>query len=232
MFKTLITLARGRAHDAEEQLVDRNALAILDQQMRDASASVARAKKALAIAMAQDAQEEQRLAATRRQTVDLEARAVAALQGGREDLAEQAAQSIAGLEADAAAAQKARDYFTVEIAKLRRHVGKMGARLAELERGRRVARAAQAVRHARRGRVEEAPCHQSTLTEAEATLARLRQQQSEAAAADCALDGIDASEDAETLTEKMSRAGFGPATEPRASDILARLKAKATGTNP
>ena len=232
MFKTLITLARGRAHDAEEQLVDRNALAILDQQMRDASVCVARAKKALAIAMAQDAQEEQRLTATRRQIADLEARAVAALQGGREDLAGEAAQSIAGLEADAAAAQKARDYFVAEIAKLRRHVGKMGARLAELERGRRVARAAQAVRHARRGRVEEAPCHQSTLSEAEATLARLRRQQSEADAADCALDGLDASEGAETLAEKMSRAGFGPATEPRASDILARLKAKATESNP
>jgi len=228
MFKTLITLVRGRAHEAEVRLADQHALALLDQQMRDASVAVDRARRALAIAIAQDKQEEQRLAATRGQIEDLEHRAVAALQGGREDLAQKAAEAIAALESEAAAAQKARTLFAAEIAKVERHVRQQSARLAELERGRRIARAAQAVRVARQGRVEPPPCYQSTLGEAEATLARLRQQQAEADTAESALDTLDAAPKAETLTETLAAEGFGPPTQPRAADILARLKEKAS----
>lgn len=227
MFKTVITLLRGRAHEAEEQLADRHALAILNQQMRDAAGAVERAKRALALAIAQDKQEERRLGETRAQIADLERRAVAALQGGREDLAQKAAEAIAALEADAGAAQKARTLFASEIARLEGHVRKQAARLAELERGRRIARAAQAVRVARRGRVEDAPCHQSTLAEAERTLARLREQQAEAETAEAALDALDAAPQAETLSETLAKEGFGPPTEPRAADILARLREKA-----
>ena len=227
MFKTVVTLLRGQAFEAEERLADRHALAILDQQMRDAATSVDRAKKALAIAIAQDRGEEQKLAAAKAQIVELEGRAVEALKGGREDLAEKAAESIAALEADAQAAQKARAIFAAEIAKLERHVRNQSARLAELERGRRIARAAQAVRVSRRGRLEEAPCHQATLSEAEATLARLREKQSEACLAEAALDALDAEPKAENLNETLADAGFGPPVKPRAADVLARLKEKA-----
>jgi phage shock protein A len=79
MFKTVFTILRGRAFDAEERLADRHALEILDQQMRDAACAVERAKKALAIAIAQDKAEERKLAAARAQIADIEERAVAAL---------------------------------------------------------------------------------------------------------------------------------------------------------
>lgn len=227
MFKTIFTLMRGRAFEAEERVKDQHALALLDQQMRDAGAAVERAKRALAVALAQDKQEELRLATTRRQIEDLEQRAVAALQGGRDDLAQKAAETIAALEKDAGAAQRAREYFAVEISKLERHVRNQSARLADLERGRRVARAAQAVRIARAGRIEPAPFCQSTLSEAETTLERLRAQQAEADATEAALDALDAQCAGGSLADAMAAQGFGPPTEPRAADILARLKEKA-----
>jgi hypothetical protein len=40
MFKTVLTLFRGSLAAAEEELEDRSALLILDQQMRDAAAAV------------------------------------------------------------------------------------------------------------------------------------------------------------------------------------------------
>jgi len=227
MLKTVVTLIRGRAHEAEERLADRHALSLLDQQMRDAAFSLDRAKKALAVAMAQDKAEAHRLEATRAQLAELEMRAVAALKAGREDLAQRAAENIAALEGDAQAAEKARAIFAVEIAKLERHVRNQSARLAELERGRRIARAAEAVRIARRGRLEDAPCHQATLSEAEATLTRLRERQAEVCAAETALDALDAEPGAENLNETLADAGFGPPVKPRASDVLARLKEKA-----
>ena len=107
MFKTVVTLFRGSVAAAGEELEDRTALLILDQQMRDAAAAVERSKRTLALAIAQDQQEGRKLEATVARIADLETRAVAALDGGREDLAKEAAESIAGLEADRDAAQLA-----------------------------------------------------------------------------------------------------------------------------
>src|SRR5262245_26968637 len=119
MLKTIVTLFRGSAARAAEELADRNALLILDQQIRDSATSLDRARRALAIATAQDATEEKRIADIKARIADLEARAIAALDGNREDLATEAAEAIAGLEADLGAAQAAHTSFARESAKLR-----------------------------------------------------------------------------------------------------------------
>ena len=115
MFKTVLTLFRGSVAAAGEELEDRSALLILDQQMRDAAAAVERSKRTLALAIAGDQQEGRRLDATNARIADLEVRATAALDGGREDLAREAAQAIANLEADRDAAMTARTLFASEI---------------------------------------------------------------------------------------------------------------------
>src|SRR5258707_5383790 len=146
MFKTVLTLFRGSVAAAEEELEDRSALLILDQQMRDAAAAVERSKRTLALAIAQDQQEGRRLDATNARIADLEIRATAALDGGREDLAREAAEQIAALEADRDAAMTARTLFAAEISRLKRHVASADARINELHRGRRIAPASEAGR--------------------------------------------------------------------------------------
>src|ERR1700710_2826930 len=203
MFKTILTLFRGSVSAAGEELEDRKALAI-----------------------AQDQQEGRRLDATNARIADLEIRATAALDGGREDLAREAAQSIAGLEADRDAAMTARTLFAQEIARLKRHVSGAEARLTELDRGRRLARASEAVRNMRRGGVEAARPYESTLPEAEKTLKRLRERQAEAFAADEALIELDAASSPLATAEKLAEQGFGPRLKTTADDVLARLNAK------
>ena len=78
MIKTFITLMRGQSARAAEALEDQNALLILDQQIRDAAAALDRARKALAVAAAQDASEEKRINTLQADIKDLEARATAA----------------------------------------------------------------------------------------------------------------------------------------------------------
>jgi hypothetical protein len=95
MLKTIVTLMRGAASRAEEEVTDRSALLILDQQIRDSAAGIERAKRALAIAIAQDEAEGKRLETTLSRISDLEERAVAALNGGRDELAGEAAEAIA-----------------------------------------------------------------------------------------------------------------------------------------
>src|SRR5205085_4084249 len=94
MFKTVLTLFRGSVAAAGEELEDRSALLILDQQMRDAAAAVERSKRTLALAIAQDQQEGRRLETTNTRIADREVRTTAALDGGREDLAREAPQQI------------------------------------------------------------------------------------------------------------------------------------------
>ena len=52
MFKQIITLFRGRSYEAAEAVVDRNALAILRQQIRDCAEAISAARKAVAVAIA------------------------------------------------------------------------------------------------------------------------------------------------------------------------------------
>src|SRR5262245_38229588 len=134
MIKTLITLMRGTSARAAERIEDQNALLILDQQIRDSAAALDRARKALAVATAQDATEERRIARLQADVKDLEARATAALDT-REDLAAEAAEAIAGLEIDLAAAQSAHASFARESARLRALVRNGERRLNDLERG-------------------------------------------------------------------------------------------------
>jgi len=232
LLKTLITLVRGRTSQIAEEVADQNALLILDQQMRDATGTLDRAKKALAVAIAQENQEDQRLDATHSRISDLETRAVAAIDAGRDDLATEAAETIAALEAERDASLTARALFATEIAKLKGHVLQQQMRLSQLERGRRIARAAEAVRVTRRGRIEDASIFAGTLAEAESTLARLREHQVEADIAEAAFEALDAATSPIAVAEKLSAEGFGPRLRPNAADVLARLKERATGGKP
>jgi phage shock protein A len=224
MLKTLITLFRGQAAQAAEALADGNALLLIDQHIRDAGAGLDRARRALAIAMAQDATEVKRIDEFKRKITDLEARATAALDGAREDLAMEAAEAIAGLEADKASAEAAHASFERESRKLRNLVSDAERRLAELERGRRAARAAEAVRRLRSTGADNVGGDASALRDAEATLKRLRQKQSEAEAADEALDALDSASGPDLIAQKLEAAGFGAQTKPNAKSVLERLK--------
>ena len=232
MLKLLMTLARGAAAAAEEDVQDRHALLILDQQMRDVASSVDASKRALAIAIAQDEAEVRRVEKIAARIADLEERALAALGGGREDLAAEAAEAIAALEADRAAIDEARQSFGAETARLKRAVADAARRLAELERGRRVAHAAEAVRRLRAGRLRPGSSSRAVLAEAEATLKRLREKQAEDAAAVDALDDFDTATGSASIADRLEAAGFGPRTRPTASEVLERLKRKASAAAP
>jgi phage shock protein A len=221
MFKVMMTLWRGKQAEAAEALADVHALTLLDQHIRDASADLERARRALAIATAQDGTEAARIETVRARIADLETRAVAALDGGRDDLAAEAAEAIAGLEADLAGAAAARASFARETAKLRAMTADAERRLAELERGRRAARAAEAVR---RLRARGGETQGGALRDAEATLKRLRERQIEDEAADQAMQAVEGAAGADLVADKLESAGFGAPTRPSAQAVLERLK--------
>src|SRR5262245_6575495 len=203
MLKTIFTLVRGATFRAEEEFADRSALLILDQQIRDAAAGIERAKRALAVAIAQDEQEGKRLETTLSRIADLEERAVAALNGGNEELATEAAEAIAVMEADRDALREARATFAREITGLKATVRKSGQRLAELERGRRIALAAESVRRLKSGSGLATPSGATALADAESTLRRLRERQAEDAAAQNAYETLDSEPNPTAVADRL-----------------------------
>jgi len=232
MLKSLLTLVRGTANDRLEATLDRNALTMLDQQIRDCGTAIDTARKALAVAIAQNKQEQARITRLAEQIADLEARASEALRSGHQYLALEAAEAIAALEIEHEATTEAQQRFQGECERLRSIVSKAQARLRDLERGRRSAKAHDAVLRLRDKGLIASEDHRNTLSDAEATLSRLQARQSELDHASAALEDLEAEHSPKTIKEKLTDAGFGPSTKKRAEDVLERLKAKAEAQPP
>lgn len=218
MLKLFRILARGAAARAEGDLFDRHALLVLDQQVRETRASLERSRRALAATVAADRAEARRLEEIESRAADLETRAVAALAAGRDGLAREAAEAIAEIEREREAVGAARAAYAQELTCIREAVADASRRQADLERGRRVAAAAEAVR---RMRTASDDGERATLAEAEATLARLRALQAEAADTEAAL-----AESGRDIAERLEREGFGPRTRPSADAVMERLRSR------
>ncbi|MGR9195918.1 PspA/IM30 family protein [Rhizobium leguminosarum] len=225
MFKLISILLRGRAHDAEQAFADRNAVPLLAQQIRDAAQSIQSARRSVAVAIAQNEQERVQHAAIVARIADLENRASAALAKGNEALAREAAEAIAYLEAERDASEKAQAQFTSSIDKLKAIVRASEARLQELQRGERLARATQ---EAQKLDVVVAGPGLATLDDAEETLARLRLRQSQNELTAAALKDMEGAIRPAGIIEKLANAGCGAPLRSSADDVLARLKSRIT----
>lgn len=222
MFKQITTLIRGRGYDAAEALTDANALAILRQQLRDAAKGVAETKRSVAVVMAYAAREKHASERLVARITDLEARAVEALKTGQDDLAAEAANSIAELEAEQQASAQAIAHYDTEIARLREQLSLSEHRLRVLQRGKQIADAAERTQRVR-GTLPGGVIN--SLRDAEETLARLQARHSHADAVEDAMSALDVSTDA-TLS-RLAEAGCGPALRPDPKAVMARLRQQA-----
>jgi phage shock protein A len=195
-------------------------MASLERSISAAHHAHTAARRALAVAVAEETREAARRTALAATAGDLEQRAVAALQAGREDLAAQAAEAIAAMATDINASERTATRFAAEVALARREVASQRRRLSELDRGRRLARIGQALS----ATMQTSADGLDHFSAAEAALARVAADNHDARAA-----REEMAQPAETLVERMSDAGFGESSHVRASDVLARLRATAAG---
>ncbi len=223
MFRPIIQFLRGRANDQVEEFADRNGLTILKQQIRECASAHAAAQKAVAVAIAQNKQEARQHEEISARIADLESRTMAAMEQGKDDLAREAASSIAILEAERAASEKALKQFDTEIARLRRIVEDAKLRLRALQRGERLATATSRTHTLRNTGTEGA---MASLNEAEQTLSRLRQRQQEIDDTAAVIEEMDRTGTPEAVAEKLAQAGCGAPIKEAADDVLARLQKK------
>jgi phage shock protein A len=228
MFKQIVTMVRGKANDAAEAAIDNNALSLLRQQVRDCAQALNVARRSASLAIAQHDQEARQLNKLVEQVARLEARAVDAIRENRLDLAHETASAIARMEQERDAATIAQLEFSMEIDKLKATVREGERRLRELERGQRLAATAQ---NALRLRQSKPTLGLAALSDAEQTLARLRDRQTQEEVAEAALADLQIAWCPDGLEQRLIEAGCGPETINRADQIMARLQITAQSPN-
>lgn len=222
MFKTLSTLFKAHAAEAEEAIFDANATRLLEQRLREANAAFEAGKRDLALVLAEEAGE-RRLAEEAGQRIgEVETEALAALERGEEAQAEQLSEQIASL-TDEHQAHAAAAADCAQSASRIRHSLESNARLlAELRRGLATTRAAAAVNRANARCLSSAGVSQSAIAEARRTLERIRSRQTEQRDFAEAMDRVERDPALRTPgSEPLRRT---PETDPKA--VLERLKSR------
>lgn len=193
--------------------------ASLDRSLAAAGSAHVAARRALAIAVAEESREIARRDSLILKVSDLENRAVQAIRAGREDLALAAAETIAAIRTETEASERASSCFAAEVALARREVDAQRRRLAELDRGRRLARIGSALN----GTASPARPGHDHLAAAELALEKITADNADARAVREEL-----APQVDRLIERLSDDGFGHSVTIRATDVMARLRMMAT----
>jgi len=220
MIKQLFALIRGNANQATENYTDKHGLTILRQQINDAASAVQTARKSVAIAVAQNKQEEEQFKVVSKKIDDLEERAIIALEKGKKQIAQEAAESIALLEGERDISKQSQQRFSAEISKLKAQLHSAETRLRALKQGHRIA---DVTEKTQRMRGVGAASAVSTLNDAENTLSRLRTRQKQIDATSEAMIEMDQSTNSDAIAQKLADAGCGEPLKKSASDVLERL---------
>ncbi|NVL49919.1 PspA/IM30 family protein [Pseudomonas syringae pv. actinidiae] len=230
IWKSLVTAVRGGASEVGEAIVDANAVRILDQELRDAEASVKKARESLIDIKGKSKLSQQRLDAFNSDISSWERKALAALNAHQEGLAEECANKIAELEGQRNQEKLLADQFSKQVDTLHAQINKADSQIKGLAQQIEMAKAREAVQKARVATSTATSGATSSVGSAVASLQRVKQRQDEQ---DARLEAAEELADAENggdLDRRLREAGIG-AKDTGANDVLARLKAQQQSAN-
>lgn len=224
MFKTLATLINGANARSEDRVRDAFAIELIDQKIREAEGSLKAAKATLASLIQRQRAEDNMRRNLQSKVNDLMKRAQAALDDDREDMAQQAAQSIASMENELTVRTETLERLDQKILRLRTSIEAGHRRIIDLKQG---AIQARAVRREQDIQSRMATTNRATSSaeEAEELIGRVLGRDDPFEQAEI-LSEIDEGLSHDGVTNRLADAGYGSATRSTADDVLARLKTK------
>ncbi|MEM6488210.1 MAG: PspA/IM30 family protein [Pseudomonadota bacterium] len=227
MFKTLRTLMRAQAAEAEERLELAQGPAILAQHLRDAEADLRRARLALAELTAARREEARREATARDEIARREAEAREAVAAGEDTLADAVAERILALEEQAERAATSAADLDRRTEALRQNIAAAEVRLQRVAVALRTARAGRMARGAGISLGTAGAAAMPALAEAEAMAEKLG---AEGQRADDRLEALAGNPLAappgptSDLDARLADAGVGDTRAKRRAAVLARLR--------
>ncbi len=222
MFATIKTLVIGANARAEERVRDVYSIELIDQKIREAMAGLKAAKATLASLIQRQRAETRQIETLEKRAADMLERAQAAMDDGRKDLAQDAAQAVAHMENELAGRRETCDRLERRIMQLRQSIETANRRIIDLKQGAISARAVRKEQGIQR-RLRSTIGSQSAIAEAEELIADVMGKDDPFEQGEI-LDEIERGLNHETLDDQLAARGYGPATRTTADDILSRLK--------
>ena len=222
------TAVRGGVSEAGEAIVDNQALRILDQEIRDADNGLGKSKEALTGIIAKRKLADKKVEGLKSSLTEYEGYAMQALDKGDEELANEIAGKIAGLETELMGEEGLATSFAGSESQLRKAVSQTEANLKRLKQQVDTVKATETVQKAQAAVAARHSGTGSSMRSALDSLERLKNKQAERAAKFEAASELAESTEEVSLDDKLKAAGIvgGGAS---GGDVLARLKAKRGG---
>lgn len=224
MFGTLKTLITGASARSEETLRDVYAIELIDQKIREAMENLKAAKMTLVSLIQRERAEAAQIEKLERQVADLMERTKQAMAAGRDDLAGQAAQSVADMENELTARRATLQRLELRVERLRQTVETAHRRIVDLKQGAVTARAIRREQSVQKRLVRSSGT--SPMEEAESLIEGVLNKDDPFEQGEI-LREIDLELGHGGIADRMAEAGFGAASKSTAADILTRLKADA-----
>ena len=219
------TAVRGGVSEAGEAIVDKQALRILEQEIRDADNALGRSKEALTGIIAKRKLADKKVGSLKSSLTEYEGYAMKALDKDDDGLAVEIAEKIAGLETELLGEEGLAKAFSESEGQLRKTVGQTEANLKRLKQQVDTVKATESVQRSQAAVAARHSGTGSSMRSALDSLERLKSKQAERAAKFEAASELAESTEEVSLDAKLKAAGIvdGGAS---GGDVLARLKAK------
>lgn len=175
----ILTLFRGTANEAGQAVVDKNAIRILDQELRDSTAELARSKNELTKVMAQRQLSANRGSALLAKRKEYEGYVQGAMGKGDESLAREVAVKLSEVERDLQAEASSVQQMDASIASLKGAIRDTETQLARLKQQINTVKATEAVQRAQSAVAARHSGANSKIGTALDSLERIKQRQEE-----------------------------------------------------
>ena len=224
----LVTALRGAATEVGEDMVDRQSMRILDQEMRDAQNELDAAKSQLAVLMGERRGAARDAEALRKNIAEYENSAAGALDQGNETLALKIAEKIATDEAELAAKDEAVRQYDEAIATVKQSIKRSETDLGIMKRQVSVVKVTDTAQKVSAAAASRFSGSNSRMSSAKDSLQRIRERQQkrsdrQEAAAELAEEEAGGDLDREIREAGLKGAGGG------ASSVLDRIRARKGG---
>lgn len=225
LLNKIFTAIRGGAREVGESIVDANSVRIFEQEIKDAEEQLDKAKRNLTEVMAQEMQANRKIENLTKDIEKHEGYVAAALDKNNEDLALEIAQKIAEIQSDLEIQQQAHSSFSAHTDRLKGMIKQTTKSLTDMQRQLIMVKTTESVQKATAAITNNYASGNSKLLTAKESLDRIKKRQDDLDDRLAAGEALKNEFNGKDLEEKMKAAGIG-ASDNKANDILAKLKAK------
>lgn len=228
LWNKIFTLFRGAATEAGQAVVDKNAIRILEQEIRDASEALRKSREDLTKMMAQRKLAWDKLAPKQAKVAEYGGYIEQLLARGDEALAMEVAEKLAALESDMTQEAGLVQQYDANIETLKKSILKAESTIGRLRQQVDLVKATENVQRAQAAIAAQSSGANSSLRTAADSLERIKARQAETAARIDAAQQLDSDSD---LKSRLARAGVLE-EQSSAKAVLARFKAKVPSALP